>query len=62
MWGYFGYFFGPPMLGVIAGHFGLRFAFVFAAVMLMCVLVLAPLLLSRAARSGQGAAGSAPAP
>jgi len=42
--GYFGYFFGPPMLGLIAGSFGLRFAFVFAAVMLLAVLVLAPLL------------------
>jgi len=42
--GYFGYFFGPPMLGLIAGTFGLRYAFVFAAVMLMTVLVLAPLM------------------
>ncbi|MES2665880.1 MAG: MFS transporter [Pseudomonadota bacterium] len=42
--GYFGYFFGPPMLGVIAGSFGLRFAFVFAALMLTAVLVLAPLM------------------
>lgn len=38
--GYFGYFFGPPLVGFIAGHFGLRFAFVFAAVMLMLVPVL----------------------
>ena len=30
--GYFGYFVGPPTLGFIAGAFGLRFAFVFAAV------------------------------
>lgn len=42
--GYFGYFFGPPSLGFIAGAFGLRFAFVFAAVMLLMVLVLAPLM------------------
>lgn len=42
--GYFGYFFGPPSLGFIAGAFGLRFAFVFAAAMLMVVLVLAPLM------------------
>jgi len=42
--GYFGYFFGPPTLGFLAGAFGLRFAFVFAAVMLMAVLVLAPLM------------------
>jgi MFS family permease len=54
LWGYFGYFFGPPTLGLIAGTFGLRFAFVFAAAMLMCVLLLAPLLLrqSRAAAAG----------
>jgi MFS family permease len=38
--GYFGYFFGPPLVGFIAGQFGLRFAFVFAAVMLMAVPVL----------------------
>lgn len=49
-YGYFGYFFGPPMLGVIAGTFGLRMAFVFAAGMLVLVLVLAPLL-ARAGRS-----------
>jgi len=42
--GYFGYFFGPPLLGVIAGGYGLRFAFVFAAGLLMSVLVLAPWL------------------
>lgn len=42
--GYFGYFFGPPSLGFIAGAFGLRFAFVFAAVMLLMVLILAPLM------------------
>lgn len=60
LWGYFGYFFGPPTLGMIAGTFGLRFAFVFAAAMLMCVLVLAPLMLRRAG-GAPGAAGSAPA-
>ncbi len=48
--GYFGYFFGPPMLGLIAGTFGLRYAFVFAAVMLTSVLVLAPLM----ERQGRG--------
>ncbi|MCA3438374.1 MAG: MFS transporter [Rhodobacter sp.] len=42
--GYFGYFFGPPTLGVIAGAFGLRMAFVFAAVMLLVILVLTPIL------------------
>jgi MFS family permease len=43
--GYFGYFFGPPILGFIAGSFGLRMAFVFAAAMLMAVPVLARALL-----------------
>lgn len=42
--GYCGYFFGPPMLGFLAGTFGLRFAFVFAAAMLLMVLVVAPLM------------------
>jgi len=42
--GYFGYFFGPPTLGLIAGAFGLRMAFVFAALMLLVVLVLAPIM------------------
>ena len=44
LYGYFGYFFGPPMLGFIAGSFGLPMAFVFAAAMLMLVLVLAPVM------------------
>ncbi len=39
--GYFGYFFGPPLVGMIAGQFGLRFAFVFAAMLLACVPLLA---------------------
>ncbi len=47
VFGYFGYFFGPPMLGFLAGTFGLRMAFVFAAGMLLLVLVLAPLMLRR---------------
>jgi predicted MFS family arabinose efflux permease len=42
--GYGGYFFGPPLLGFIAGSFGLRFAFATAAAALMAVLVLAPAL------------------
>lgn len=45
--GYFGYFFGPPLIGFIAGQFGLRFAFVFAAAMLAGVPVLARALLRR---------------
>ncbi|MFZ1468031.1 MAG: MFS transporter [Paracoccaceae bacterium] len=51
--GYFGYFFGPPVLGLVAGAFGLRAAFVFAASMLMFVFVLAPLM-SRVAKLGGG--------
>ena len=39
-WGYFGYFFGPPLLGFIAGSFGLRMAFVFAALVLVVVIPL----------------------
>ncbi len=44
LFGYFGYFIGPPLLGFVAGTFGLRFAFVFAALVLLGVLVLAPIL------------------
>ena len=51
--GYFGYFFGPPALGFIAGSFGLRAAFVFAAMMLLAVLILAPLMAKVAGR-GRG--------
>jgi MFS family permease len=42
--GYFGYFVGPPLLGLIAGTFGLRMAFVFAACLVGMVFVLAPLM------------------
>jgi MFS family permease len=42
--GYLGYFLGPPLLGLIAGTFGLRFAFVFAAGVLCALFVLVPLL------------------
>jgi predicted MFS family arabinose efflux permease len=52
--GYFGYFFGPPMLGVIAGTFGLRMAFVFAAAMLLMVLVLAPIMARTEQRATSG--------
>lgn len=41
LYGYFGYFFGPPMLGFVAGAFGLRAAFLFAAAVLLCVPLLA---------------------
>ncbi len=42
--GYFGYFFGPPMIGFIAASFGLRAAFGFTAFALLAVMALAPLL------------------
>jgi MFS family permease len=42
--GYAGYFVGPPSLGIIAGAFGLRSAFVFTAAILGFVWLLAPLL------------------
>jgi MFS family permease len=42
--GYLGYFFGPPLLGLVAGTFGLRMAFVCAAVLVGVVFLLAPLL------------------
>ncbi len=45
--GYFGYFFGPPLIGLIAGQMGLRFAFVFAAVILAGVPILARMLVRR---------------
>lgn len=56
LFGYFGYFIGPPSLGFLAGAFGLRAAFVFAAAMLLAVLVLAPLM-TRAGRLAPGRAG-----
>jgi predicted MFS family arabinose efflux permease len=48
LYGYFGYFFGPPMLGFLAAAFGLRWAFAAAAIALIAVLVLAPLMGRRA--------------
>jgi MFS family permease len=42
--GYFGYFFGPPLIGFIAAGFGLRAAFASAAVALFAVVLLAPLM------------------
>lgn len=42
--GYFGYFFGPPFVGFLAGQFGLRAAFVFAAVLLASVPIWAHVL------------------
>jgi MFS family permease len=49
--GYFGYFFGPPGFGFIAGAFGLPAAFVLAAGLLMAILVLVPLMARVAARN-----------
>lgn len=45
--GYFGYFFGPPLVGFVAGQTGLRFAFVLAAGLLMLVPLIAHLLRPR---------------
>ncbi|WP_103258909.1 MFS transporter [Tabrizicola aquatica] len=42
--GYMGYFFGPPLLGLIAGSFGLRAAFLWAACLVGVIFLLAPLL------------------
>lgn len=53
MLGYAGYFVGPPSLGLVAGTFGLRAAFVFAALMLAFVWLLAPILV----RLGKAATG-----
>lgn len=47
MLGYFGYFIGPPVVGLLAGQFGLRVAFVFAACILATVPLLARLALRR---------------
>jgi MFS family permease len=44
MLGYLGYFIGPPGFGYVAGHLGLRYAFVFAAVCLLAIPVLARLM------------------
>jgi MFS family permease len=44
MLGYFGYFIGPPVLGFVAGSFGLRAAFVFTALLVALDMALAPLL------------------
>lgn len=48
LYGYFGYFFGPPLFGFIAGHAGLRMAFVLAA----CLLLAVPLLARKLAPAG----------
>jgi predicted MFS family arabinose efflux permease len=55
--GYFGYFFGPPTLGFIAGTFGLRAAFVFAACSLLVILALVALMLRLTARTAPSMPG-----
>jgi predicted MFS family arabinose efflux permease len=52
--GYFGYFFGPPLLGLVAGEFGLRWAFVVAALALGAVPLLALAAIRLARRAGRG--------
>jgi MFS family permease len=44
LFGYFGYFIGPPLFGYIAGHLGLRLAFVVAAALLVFVPVMARMI------------------
>ena len=48
LFGYFGYFIGPPGFGFVAGHLGLRYAFVFAAAALILIPVLARIMARRA--------------
>ncbi|MFM2391486.1 MAG: hypothetical protein RLZZ437_3041 [Pseudomonadota bacterium] len=56
--GYFGYFFGPPTLGFLAGTFGLRAAFVFAACALMgIILLVAVMARQRPAQTGPSSPG-----
>ena len=45
MLGYFGFFFGPPAVGLIAHLFGLRAAYLATAFALSMVIILAPLLI-----------------
>ncbi|MQQ08981.1 MFS transporter [Epibacterium sp. SM1979] len=60
---YAGFFFGPPMLGVLSEVFGLRIAFtVIAASLASITLVLVPMLRHLARSGGQGDASDAPAP
>lgn len=47
LFGYLGYFIGPPGFGFIAGNLGLRYAFVFAAVFLCLIPVLARIMARR---------------
>ena len=42
--GYLGYFLGPPLLGLIAGTFGLRIAFAWAAVLVGAIFLIVPFL------------------
>lgn len=44
LFGYLGYFVGPPGFGFVAGHMGLRWAFVVAAALLLLVPVIARLI------------------
>ncbi len=60
--GYFGYFFGPPLLGFVAGQFGLRMAFVSAALALVAIPVLAQLMARRTAQAPLQAGLAPPAP
>lgn len=48
--GYLGYFVGPPSFGFLAGTLGLRVTFIAAALLLLSILVLAPIMGRRANR------------
>jgi predicted MFS family arabinose efflux permease len=57
LYGYLGYFFGPPTLGFIAGTFGLRAAFVFTAFMLTLIIALVALMARQPARTAPSTPG-----
>jgi MFS family permease len=53
MIGYLGYFVGPPGFGFLSGAFGLRATFVLAAILLLTILILAPLMSRRQTSSAE---------
>jgi MFS family permease len=57
LYGYFGYFFGPPTLGFIAGVFGLRAAFIFTAGLLLVILALVARMQRHSARTAPSMPG-----
>jgi MFS family permease len=49
--GYLGYFFGPPVLGLISQVFGLRMSFFWIAAMILLILALYPRLIASGQKS-----------